>query len=145
MDIDRSRDLMFFIQNVSKLFRDMMRENAEKIGMSESYRPLMFEIVKKPGLTQIDLVHLTHLKAPTISLTLAKMEEESLIERIEDLNDRRNIHIYPKEKGYELDKNMKELFKKTVDDCMKGLTNEEMNIAKSIIIKIILNIEEINK
>ena len=69
MDIDRSRDLMFFIQNASKLFRDMMRENAEKIGMSESYRPLMFEIVKKPGLTQIDLVHLTHLKAPTIFST----------------------------------------------------------------------------
>ncbi len=142
MDIDRNRDLMYFIHSVSKLTRNILRQKSERIGMSESYRPLMVEIVRKPGLSQVELVELTHLKAPTISLTLAKMEEEQLIERIIDTKDHRSIRIYPCEKGYELDKNMKDLVKQTSMKCMEGLDEQEIEQAKETLIKIIHNIQE---
>ena len=52
-------------------------------------------------MTQLELVNLTQLKAPTISITLRNMEREGIVRREKNDVDRRETHVYITEKGSE--------------------------------------------
>ena len=90
------------IGEISKLFRDKMRQNSEKLGFKNGYRQMLMFLSFQDGVTQIDLVRASHFKAPTVSVTLKKMEEEGLVRREADAVDMRQTRVYLTDKGREL-------------------------------------------
>lgn len=91
------------INEISKLFRDRMREYSEKLGFQPGYRQMLMHLAHEDGITQVELVRLSHFKAPTVSVTLKKMEEEGLVRRETNATDLRQMRVYLTEKGRELD------------------------------------------
>ena len=77
---------LMLVNRASKLFRNYMRINTEKEGLNDTYRPIIMILSKEDNLTQLELVKRTHFSAPSICLTLQKMELEGLIERKADYN-----------------------------------------------------------
>lgn len=88
---------MFLINEISKLFVNELRFEEQDI--SNSYRPLLFHLARRDGRTQLELSQLCHLKPPTVSVTLKKMEEDGYVTRQKDTNDLRQTRVYLTEKG----------------------------------------------
>ena len=68
---------MMLINEISRIMGDKIREKGEDNPISQkSGRALLIELSKRDGRTQLDLVKATHLKAPTISVVLQKLEHD---------------------------------------------------------------------
>lgn len=112
---------------VSKLFRDIINRDVEKLGVQNSYRQLLFHLARKDGVSQLELARATHLKAPTVSVTLKNMEADGLVERKGDINDLRIIHVYLTEKGRQTDDKIRELHHQLDSKMTEGISQEELD------------------
>ena len=102
-DFDKLTEGMLF-NDISRLFNGRVRRETERLGFPQGYRRIVFHLSHNECLTQNELVKLTHMKAPSISVQLQKMEQEKLITRKTDEKDMRKSYIYLTEKGRECKK-----------------------------------------
>lgn len=120
---------------VSKLFRDIINREVEKLGIQNSYRQLLFCLGRKDGVNQLELVRETHLKAPTISVTLKSMEADGLVVRKIDENDARVIHVYLTEKGRQTDDRIRDIHHELDRIMAAGIPQEELDALVSTLKK----------
>ena len=134
---DPSRSPMMILSEISRLMIDKLREkDADNPITQRSERLLLIELAKRDGRTQLDLVKATHLKAPTISVALQKMEKEGYVTRRSDEYDLRATRVFLTEKGRSLDNKIK---KRIVDEenlAIRGLTEAEKETLSRILLKI---------
>ena len=125
------------VNDISRLTVAKLRRECERCGMRQGYRRIIFHLANgDDGGTQQDLVRHTKLSAPTISVSLARMESEGLVRRRPDENDLRVIRVTLTEKGKQLDRRVRELFGEIEDDIAGDLTEEELAAFKSTLLKI---------
>lgn len=99
---------MMLINEIGRLMGDKIREKGDDNPIGQkSGRLLMMELSRKDGRTQLDLVKATHLKAPTISVALQKLEHDGYVIRQPDEYDMRAMRVFLTEKGRELDNKLK--------------------------------------
>ena len=98
------------VNDASFMFGKYVCRELEAIGMRSSYRHVMKPLMEQDGMTQLELVNLTQLKAPTISITLRNMEREGIVRREKNDVDRRETHVYITEKGREMHAKILEAF-----------------------------------
>lgn len=114
------------INEISRLFNARMREREETGIMSQmSAKLILSALSHKDGLNQLELVRITSLKAPTISLTLAKMEQEGLVRREADPNDGRACRIFISEAGREHERAVFAAIKEIEAIIMSGVSDED--------------------
>lgn len=130
------------INEISKLFHDKMRENSEKLGFKNGYRQVLMVLARGDGITQLDIANATHLKAPTVSITLKQMEKEKLVSRVTDEVDMRRTRVYLLDKGRELDNRLREKIKELEEVMLRGIDKEEERKLLSCLGKIRDNIVE---
>ena len=88
------------VNEIARLFHTRMRGfDLEGVMSQDSARLIMRELAHREGCSQLELVRKTHLKAPTVSVTLRRMEEEELVERRQDPTDLRVTRVYLSQKG----------------------------------------------
>ena len=90
---------MMQIIHLSKLFRDQLRRASEDAGIPDGYRMILLELSHLESATQYELAKRTHLTAPTVSVTLQKMEHDGYITRTPDEKDLRQMRVSLTEKG----------------------------------------------
>ncbi len=78
-----------------------------------------------PGLQPSELGELLKLTRPTITTLVNSLEEHSLVERINDDEDRRVVFVRPTEEGQALVHQMKEEFAKSIEEVMDHLGPED--------------------
>ena len=140
-DLDRLTEGMLF-NDISRLFDARVRRETERAGFPQGYRRIVFHLSHNEKLTQQELVKLTHMKAPSISVQLSKMEQEKLITREADENDLRKSYISLTEKGRECEtffiskckETEKIMFENFSDDEMKTLRSEACEIYEAVLV-----------
>ena len=93
------------------------------------------------GLTQLDLVKITKLKAPTISITLRNMERDGIVRREKNDNDRRETHVFITDKGRQMHAKVLEAFDKAEQVMLKGLSEKELDSVGALIEKMTANLK----
>lgn len=125
-EIHPKRSPMQLINEISRLMGDKIREKGDENPISQrSGRLLLMELAKKDGRTQLDLVNATHLKAPTISVALQKLEHEGIVLRKPDEYDLRATRVFLTEKGRELDNKIRKRIMEEEALAMVNLTEAE--------------------
>lgn len=138
---DYKKSPMVLISEIHRLMGDKIREKGEDNPLSQkSGRALLLELSKRDGRTQLDLVKATHLKAPTISVVLQKMEHEGYVRRTPDQYDLRATRVYLTEKGRELDNKIKKRIREEEEHAMSNLTSSESETLIKLLEKIKNNI-----
>lgn len=127
--------IMMLINELSRLFHNRMRDEGERIGMQDGFRHLLFHLSHEDNLTQLDLVRRTHLKAPTVSVALRKMEDAGLVSRSTDQRDQRQTRVVLTDKGRELDGRMQESIRRTETLFSRGLSDEEQRVLKGLLVR----------
>lgn len=134
---EHEKTILMKLNDVSKKFKDYMRTESDKIGLKCAYRPILFHLIVNEGLTQAEIAEKTMLKAPTISLTLQKMEYEGLVIRKTDEVDQRQTRVYSTEKGLEIFEKSHQIADNLEKRIINHLSNEDKVLANEIIEKIL--------
>lgn len=144
--LDSNYNAMMRIHDAAKLYHDRMRRLSELDGFPSSYRMLLFNLAKmKPGVTQLDLVKATHLKPPTVSVTLQKMERDGLVIRRDNEKDLRETFVYLTDKGKEIDARVRAIHEEGDRLALENLSDEEIETLSSLLNKVIDNLIPRNK
>ena len=109
----------------ARMYKLRVRIEAENLGVKNAYRALLSTLYVKDGGTQLSLAEKTGMKAPTISITLRKMEKEGLVRRVVDENDLRKTHVYLSDKGRETTERLNEGINGINNIFVEGMSDEE--------------------
>lgn len=134
---------MSLIGEISRLMNTrLLTGETKKSLLQKSSRLIMIELAKNEGVTQLDLVKSTHLKAPTVSVTLQRLENEGYICRKTDSYDLRSVRVYMTEQGREFNRIVVERVRKEEDDILKCLNDSESKQLMKLLLKIRENMIE---
>ncbi len=140
-DFDSVEELIGHISDVVKLCQARSRSDNGKLGIKSAYRPLVTALVNEHGESQLSLVKITGLQPPTVSITLRLMEASGYVVRKIDEFDLRRTHVYITDEGRELAERIEASNTKMRNDMLNGLTDEECETLKALIIKLKNNLE----
>lgn len=141
--LDSNYNAMMRIHDAAKLYRERMRRESEHDGLPSSYRMLIFYLAHmEPGVTQLDLVKAAHLKPPTVSVTLQKMERDGIVERKSNEKDLRETLVYLTDKGKAIDERIRSIHQEGDSAALKGLSEDEINTLSSLLNRVIDNLME---
>ncbi len=122
------------INDISHLFHGKMRSCAsEGILSQHSARLILSMLAHHEGLRQTDLVRLTHMKAPTVSVLVKKMTAEGLLTNRVQFSDLRAARLYLTDKGREQHETTRATLRATDNILMRGFTTEETEQLKSML------------
>ena len=128
------------MRDITRLGRARMRSCDHSIMARESTRLIIISLSHGEGVTQLDLVKKTHLRPPTVSVELKRLEEEGYIRREPDPDDMRAMRVYFKEKGRQLDRESFAHALETDAIIMKDITAEESAILEKLLTRMRNNI-----
>lgn len=111
------------------------REN-DPIMTQNSCRAILFCLAREEGVTQLELSQRAGLKPPTVSVALRRLEEEGYIVKKPDEDDKRASHVFLSEKGHALEKENDERFERVDNEMMRGFSEEEKIILRSMLLRI---------
>ncbi len=127
---------------VSKMFRNIMRENVDDQRVQGSYREILFHLAHEDGRSQLDLARLTHLKPPTVSVALAKLEAEGYVTREADPMDARRTRVYLTDKGKAIDEKAHEVIRILDRKAVQGFSAEEIKQLMVLLFRLRENIAD---
>ncbi len=128
------------VNQASFLFASAVYREMDKIGIRPSYRNIMQSLCDNESLTQLELVKITNLKAPTISITLRCMERDGIVSRVKNDIDRRETHVTITDKGRKMYQKMLVSIEKIQKKMTNGLTDKELEQMSSALKKICDNL-----
>ena len=118
--------LGYRINEISKLFREVVRKKANNLGINSTYTFILQILERNPnGITQVEIANKVCLKAPTISLTLNQMEQEELICREKSDEDSRKMLVKLTKKGLALNNQLCNVYHEAEELLMNSLTSDE--------------------
>ena len=123
---------------ISRLFRAKLRhtENAEGVMTQPGAHLVLAFLASGDGVTQRQLVHSTHLRAPTVSLILKKMEQGGIVRRESDPADARAIRVFLTEQGRKIDSEHIKRIKTIDSEALWGISENEADILMHLLSKI---------
>ena len=128
----------------SKRLHENLRKAGETVGMPDGYRKLLFHLAHGEGLTQLELAKRAHLSAPTVSVTLKKMEADGLLDRLPDEKDQRTVRVYLTEEGRALNLQVFQSMLRVDARLVEGFSPEEQETFRSMLRRMNQNLEGMN-
>lgn len=130
----------FITNKAAKKMADAFNERLKPLGITRVQWTALYYLGKYDGISQKELAEKMNIKSSTVVRLIDRMENDNLVIRLEDPEDRRAIKLALTEKGKELrerflpeGENMSKIF-------ANGLTDEEIKIFLKVINKMVENI-----
>ena len=110
-----------------------------KILNQKAVRSILKVLTVKNGISQNELAREVHLQGSTVSVALAKMEEEGLIVRECSTSDKRKVNVYLTSIGYDTVKTLEKIIMKMEEKLLNGFTESEKFDLHCYLMKILNN------
>ena len=122
------------VNEIARLFHARMRRyDLTGVMSQDSARLMMRALAREDGVSQLHLTSVTHLKAPTVSVTLKKMEDEGLGRREQDKLDLRMTRVYLTERGKAHNRKIWERLQELDAMLMEHFTDEEAEVLRKLL------------
>ena len=131
------------IIEISRLLRARILSEERGIMTQNTARLVLSHLAKSGTLGQQELVALTHLRAPTVSVLLRRMQEEGYITRVCEEHDRRAVRVTLTEKGREYDREHLRRLSTNDATAMRGLSTEEQATLEALLLRVRDNLREV--
>ncbi len=127
-----------FCNEIARLFRFRIKETEgwEGVMSQPGARLVMSTLAIHEGINQREVVRLTHLRPPTVSVILQKMETEGLVECRSNPKDLRSVLVYLSDRGRQWDQAHIEQIQRLDAIALRGLEEEELEALMKILPKI---------
>lgn len=135
--------IMKLINSIQRSSATIYNKRLENYGIRKWEHPYILKIVNKPGVTQEELAHSLHVNPSTVTRQLTLLENDGLIEKRTDSDDRRISRIYPTERMLELKPHAVEVMMDLNDQIiLKGFSDEEKKTAYALLERMTENAAE---
>lgn len=136
MQMDKPTPMMV-LNEISRIMGARIRsKDIEGVSLQRSARIILCELAHKEDRTQLELVKATHLKAPTISVVLQKLEKEGIVSRKADEYDLRATRVSLTQKGRDIDAHIRKTIHEEDKIAMEVLSDMEYETLMKILCKI---------
>ena len=135
------KSVSLYINDIAKLFSLGVKREAKQRGLSQGNRKLLMSLCEEDGITQFDLVKRTGLSAPTVSVSLAKMESEDIVRRENNPEDLRQVKVYLTEEGKKMYSFINSSCSSMEQKMLEGISAEEQEELTRILGKILDNLK----
>lgn len=136
--------LVFLTNRVGRLLSNEVRKKLEEDGATQSVQPshigVLVDLWMQDGVCQQDLAVATIKDKGTITRVLNFLEQENLVVRVPDRNDKRNKLIYLTHKGKELKHQLLPYAHQAICGATVGISEEELRICKDVLGKVYKNL-----
>jgi DNA-binding MarR family transcriptional regulator len=102
---------------------------------------LMTHLWKEDGLSQQELAILTNRDRANVTRIIDILEREEMVERRDDVNDRRVFKIYLTKKGKSLEEGTATIAKQAIKDATQGISKEEIEICMKVLRQTLENLK----
>ena len=92
------------------------------------------------GLTQRELSEIAGVTAPTTSSAMNAIESVGYVKRIQKPENKKNVYVYLTKSGLALKEKLLPLAEEVNAIAINGLSSEEVQIARKVLLKIIANL-----
>ena len=84
----------FLIHDVARLLRKNFNRRVQSFGLTQEQCRVILHLSRHEGIQQVDLAELLEIKPITLARLLDKLQENGLIERRRNLDDRRAFRLH---------------------------------------------------
>lgn len=127
---------------ISRLLRARVQNEISGVMAQSTARIVMSHLAANGSMAQLDVVRITRLKPPTVSVLLRRMEEEGYITRVTDENDRRAVRVTLTEKGLAFDRDHLARLSTNDHQAVAGFSPEEQATLEALLIRMRDNLVE---
>ena len=114
--------------------------NIEGVMSQHGARLVLLALVRNDGASQREIVEVTHLRPPTVSVILRKMQDEEIVELVKNPEDKRELRARLTQKGREIDRHGLDKIKETDALALMGLGEDEQATLMALLGKIRQNL-----
>lgn len=125
---------------LSRLHNSIADNHFKKLDIKYSYVPYIIEVLNNPGITQSEIVKKINIDKAAATRTIAGLENDGFLERVEPENNKRIKKIFPTELLLSVKDEFFNTLKSVNDLFFEGFTEEEKNISIQLMNKIIKNL-----
>ncbi|WP_291570146.1 MarR family winged helix-turn-helix transcriptional regulator [Clostridium sp. UBA4548] len=105
----------------------------------------LYYIGRNEGITQKELSEEMDLKESTVARLIDRLEKENTVQRIKDAKDRRISKLYLTEEGKEKREALLPIGENFSNEAIKGISENDLEIFKEVLNKIVINLMEEQK
>lgn len=138
----KDRDLNFAIMKVGRTHFKRGGAEFAKVGISKGHPRILDYLAEHDGCIQRELANHCHTEPATVTSVLGGMEKQGLIYREPSKIDKRVLHVFLTEEGKKCQREVTKIHEKLGQECFKGFTEEEKELAVSFLKRIHKNIME---
>ncbi|MPQ44829.1 MarR family winged helix-turn-helix transcriptional regulator [Clostridium tarantellae] len=128
---------------ISMLYRQgrvFLSKEFNTLGIGSGQYLFLLQLYRKDGVTQEELSESLLIDKGTTARAISKLEEEGFVNKVKDENDKRSNKIYLTEKAKENKQNVFDILNRWENVLIKDLTDEEKDIVKKVLRKIVQSI-----
>lgn len=140
MKTDNTINLIGRIREKANKFLIKELENLGLTNIAPSHGDILAALFKRKEATMTEIADLIHRDRSTVTTLVNKLIKLGYVSSKKDPNDNRSSIIYLTEKGKELESGFKEISEKLYMIEYKGISDEEKDVLKSLLLKIYDNL-----
>lgn len=130
------------LMKIYHLYFTKVFKHLTDFGVHPGQIPLIRLLGNEEGLSQRQISQKLHIKPPTVTVSLKRMENSGLIRRLPDERDQRVSHIYLTERGMEIHQMTHKLADELERYIFRGFTDSEKCLMRRLFAQMIENLEE---
>jgi DNA-binding MarR family transcriptional regulator len=124
------------LAKVSRLVGGRLRMKLEKIGLPHAQGMILFHLWRRDGIAQNVLAQVLHIRPPTATNTLQRMQRDGWVERRRDAADQRIVRVHLTDKAKALRNDARAMFEELDQELNAVLTDDEHNMFVAILSKV---------
>jgi len=125
---------------ICRLVRQRTQVELEKLGLHLGQDLILFVLWETEGITQSELAERVYIKPPTLARALNHMEQNQIIRRETDPDDKRLERVYLTEKGAGSKAAILNIWQKGEAELFAGFDEDERTTCQSFLRKMYFNL-----
>lgn len=128
-----------YLKTAAKTYKKL-DEQLNKLGLYRGQPSLIVILYGNEGITQKELCKKLSVTPATMTKMVNRMEKSGFIIKRTDSEDLRVSRIYLTDKAREIKQDIFNLFEEFETECFKGLSEEEKDTFKKVLVKVLKNL-----
>ncbi len=119
-------DFGIYIRTINNQVNGFISSQVKQYGIRQGQMDYFLMISMKPGINQLELSNMKNVGKAAVTKALKVLEDEGLVKRVVDEEDRRNIKCYVTEKGAGIVDELNLVKEKAEKTLFEGFSDEEL-------------------
>ena len=135
--------LLFLINRTSTLVRQEFESKLRKLDLTPAQWAVLIRLSEQDGLNMTEIGQLLYFDKPTTTGVVNRLVKKKYVKKVKNRKDRRVTHVFITDAGKEALLPVVPIVDSYRTDFLKGVSEEEYEVAKNVLRTVIKNIKTI--